>query len=200
MGFGPKKGSIMKVTKDEAIKAMETVIDYIAKEGRDEHTEGTARRFIKAWDDDWAEGYDYEMKFTTFTAGDVDQMVIELDIPVLSHCSHHLAPIIGVCHIGYIPTDRIVGLSKLNRTVEKFARRLQVQERLTSQIAQELFDKLKPLGIGVQIVAEHMCVSSRGVRHHGARTVTNKLLGCFTDSEVKQEFFNSINSHTRIKK
>lgn len=187
----------MKVTRKRAIKAMETVIDYIAKEGRDEHTEGTAERYIRAWEDDWAEGYDYEMKFTTFTAGDVDQMVIELDIPVLSHCSHHLAPIIGVCHIAYIPTDRIVGLSKLNRTVEKYARRLQVQERLTTQIAEDLFERLKPKGIGVQIVAEHMCVSSRGVRHHGARTVTTKLKGCFEESDVKQEFLDTINSHTR---
>jgi len=187
----------MNITKKQAIVAMQTVIDYINKGRRDEHTEGTAERYIKAWDNDWAEGYDYEMKFTTFTADDPDQMVIELDIPVLSHCSHHLAPIIGVCHIAYLPGERIVGLSKLNRTVEKFARRLQVQERLTAQVAQELFKKLKPQGIGVQIVAEHMCVSSRGVRHHGARTITTKLLGNFLDPDVKGEFFQAINSHTR---
>ena len=95
------------------------------------HTEGTAERYIKAWRDDWAEGYNYEMKFTTFPAGDTNQMVVELDIPVVSHCSHHLAPILGVCHIAYIPKDAIVGLSKMNRIVEKYSRRLQVQERLT---------------------------------------------------------------------
>ncbi len=186
----------MKVSKEQAVAAMETVIDYIAKEGRDEHTEGTAERFIKAWDNDWAEGYDYPIKFTTFSEDDVNQMVVELDIPVVSHCSHHLAPIIGKCHIAYIPRDKIVGLSKLNRIVERFARRLQVQERLTTQIAHELQMLLNPQGVGVQIIAEHMCVSTRGVRHHGSRTVTTKLTGVFlTEDGVKQEFLNTINSH-----
>jgi len=185
------------VTRDEAVQAMETVIDYIARDGRDEHTEGTAERFIKAWDKDWAEGYDYEMKFTTFTDDATDQMVVELDIPVISHCSHHLAPIVGVCHIAYIPGNKIVGLSKLNRMVEKYARRLQVQERLTTQIAVELATRLDAHGVGVQIVAEHMCVSTRGVRHHGARTVTTKLIGCFEEPDVKAEFFDTINTHSK---
>ena len=186
----------MKISRDEAVEAMEKVIDYIAKEGRDEHTEGTALRYIKAWDDDWSEGYDYKFKFTTFNGDGTDQMVVELDIPVISHCSHHLAPIMGVCHIAYIPSDKIVGLSKLNRTVEKFARRLQVQERLTTQIAEDLQRLLEPKGVGVQIIAEHMCVSSRGVRHHGARTVTTKLTGLFlTEVGVKEEFLNTINSY-----
>jgi len=180
----------MKISRDEAVEAMEKVISYIAKDGRDEHTEGTALRYIKAWDNDWAEGYDYEMKFTTFNGDGTDQMVVELDIPVISHCSHHLAPIMGVCHIAYIPGERIVGLSKLNRTVEKFARRLQVQERLTTQIAEDLQRLLKPKGVGG--------VSSRGVRHHGARTVTTKLTGMFLDKpSVKDEFIATINSHSK---
>ena len=181
-----------------AIDAMEAVIDYISGGQRDEHTEGTAERFIKAWDNDWAEGYEYEMKFTTFSAGDTDEMVVELDIPVMSHCSHHLAPIVGVAHIAYIPAERIVGLSKLNRIVEKFARRLQVQERLTTQIADELQEKLQPKGVAVQIVAEHMCVSSRGVRHHGARTVTTKLSGVFKENpETRQEFLDTVATHSK---
>ena len=187
------------LTREEAVKHMEHVIDYISQGQRDEHTDGTAERFIKAWDKDWSEGYEYEMKFTTFTAGDVDQMVVELDIPIISHCSHHLAPIIGVAHIAYIPKDRIVGLSKLNRMVEKYARRLQVQERLTTQIASELSTRLGAHGVGVQIVAEHMCVSTRGVRHHGARTVTTKLIGCFEEPEVKSEFLATINTHSKEK-
>jgi len=186
----------MEVTRDEAIAAMEQVVTYLAREGRDAHTEGTAERFIKGWDQDWGEGYDMPIKFTTFEDDGTDQMVVELDIPVVSHCSHHLAPIMGVCHIAYLPKDKIVGLSKLNRIVEKFSRRLQVQERLTTQIAQELQDLLDPRGVGVQIVAEHMCVSSRGVRHHGARTVTTKLTGLFLeDADVKTEFLQTINSH-----
>jgi len=185
-----------KVTKEQAIEAMETVIDYIAKEGRDEHTKGTAERYIRAWDQDWAQGYNYPIKFTTFSVEDTDQMVIELNIPVFSHCSHHLAPIKGICHIAYLPGDRIVGLSKLNRVVERFARRLQVQERLTSQIANELQTLLKPAGIAVQISAEHLCVSTRGVRHNGANTVTTKLTGLFLkDPSMKEEFFIAIKNH-----
>jgi len=183
-------------TREQAIEAMETVIDYIAKAGRDSHTEGTAERFIKAWDNDWVEGYDYPIKFTVFEDDGTDQMVVELDIPVMSHCSHHLAPIIGVAHIAYLPEEKIVGLSKLNRIVERFSRRLQVQERLTTQIADELQELLNPRGVGVQIVAEHMCISSRGVKHHGARTVTTKLTGIFlSEPEVKNEFFQVVNSH-----
>ena len=185
-----------KVTKHQAIVAMETVIDYIAKNGRDEHTEGTAERYIKAWDNDWAEGYDKPIKFTVFEEDGTDQMVVEMSIPVISHCSHHLAPIIGVCHIAYLPGEKIVGLSKLNRIVERFARRLQVQERMTTQIADELQRLLEPRGVGVQIIAEHFCVSTRGVRHHGAKTVTTKLTGLFlTEDSVKQEFLDTINTH-----
>lgn len=185
-----------KVDRHQAIVAMETVIDYIAKNGRDEHTEGTAERFIKAWDNDWAEGYDKPIKFTVFKEDGTDQMVVEMSIPVISHCSHHLAPIIGVCHIAYLPGEKIVGLSKLNRIVEKFARRLQVQERLTTEIANELQELLQPRGVGVQIIAEHFCVSTRGVRHHGAKTVTTKLTGLFLkEDSVKQEFLATINTH-----
>ena len=183
----------MQPSKEEAIKAMETVINYIAKEGRDSHTEGTAERYIRAWDEDWAEGYNYPMKFTTFEDDGTDQMIVEIGIPVISHCAHHLAPIIGVAHIAYLPKERIVGLSKLNRMVEMFSRRLQVQERLTTQIAQEIQDKLQPRGVGVQLVCEHMCVSTRGVRHHGAKTITTKLTGLFLkDSTVKEEFLATI--------
>lgn len=181
------------VTKAEAVRCMESVIDYITGGVRDEHTEGTAERFIKAWDNDWAKGYDYDMKFTTFKAEDTDQLVIEIGIPVQSHCSHHLAPIVGVCHIAYLPGETIVGLSKLNRTVEKYARRLQVQERLTSQIALELQDLLQARGVAVQIIAEHMCVSSRGIKHHGAKTITTKLTGVFLDDNaLRQEFLSCV--------
>jgi GTP cyclohydrolase I len=184
------------VTRNAAVKAMEKVMEYISKGRLDQHTDGTALRFIKAWDDDWAEGYEKEFKFTTFEDEGTDQMVVELSIPVVSHCSHHLAPILGVCHIAYLPSDKIVGLSKLNRIVEKFSRRLQVQERLTTQIADELQELLQPRGVGVQVVAEHMCVSTRGVRHHGAKTVTTKLTGLFlTEYSVKTEFLNTINTY-----
>ena len=186
------------IKREEAIEAMDKVLDYITKGKRDGHTEGTPERFIKAFENDWCQGLDYPIKFTTFEDDGTDQMVIELDIPVVSHCSHHLAPIIGVAHIAYLPDKKIVGLSKLNRIVEKYARRLQVQERLTTQIAEELQELLQPRGVGVQIIAEHMCVSTRGVRHHGARTVTSKLTGIFLEEpSVKEEFFDVINTHSR---
>jgi len=186
----------MQVSREEAVAAMEKVISFIQPE-KDSHTEGSAERYIKAWAEDWGEGYDYEMKFTTFDDDGTDQMVVELDIPVWSHCAHHLATIKGVCHIAYLAGDRIVGLSKLNRIVEKYSRRLQVQERLTTQIAEELQELLEPRGVGVQIVAEHQCVSSRGVKHHGARTVTTKLTGLFLkEPSVKEEFLATIGTHS----
>jgi len=181
------------VDRKQAMEAMNKVISYISRGNLDEHTEGTAERYIKAWENDWGKGYDYKMKFTTFNSDDTDQMVIEMNIPVYSHCAHHLAPIVGVCHIAYLPGEKIVGLSKLNRTVEKFARRLQVQERLTSDIALELDELLKARGVAVQIVAEHMCVSSRGIKHHGAKTITTKLTGYFLDKPaVKAEFLGCV--------
>jgi GTP cyclohydrolase I len=194
----PDKETFLMPARQDAVQAMETVIMYLCKGKPDSHTEGTAERFIKAWDNDWGVGYEDEIKFTTFKDDGTDQMVVEMDIPVVSHCSHHLAPIIGICHIAYLPSDKIVGLSKLNRIVEKFARRLQVQERLTTQIADELQKLLEPRGVGVQVIAEHMCVSTRGVRHHRAKTVTTKLTGLFLkENSVKAEFLGTINTHGR---
>jgi GTP cyclohydrolase I len=183
-------------SREQAILAMDTVISYLAKDGRDSHTEGTAERYIKAWEEHWGSGYDYEMKMTTFDDDGTDQMIIEMDIPIFSHCSHHLAPIIGKCHIAYLPEDRIIGLSKLNRVVEKFARRLQVQERLTTQIAEELQSVLAPKGVAVMVEAEHLCVTSRGVRHPGAKTLTTKLTGIFLrDEGAKAEFLRTVGMH-----
>jgi len=177
---------------EEALKAMEVVIDYISKGNSDEHTKDTPARYLKAWENDWGKGYNYEMNFTTFLAEN-DDLVIERNIPVFSHCAHHLAPIKGVAHIAYIPDKRIVGLSKLNRTVEKYARRLQVQERLTSQIANYLMSKLQPKGVMVVIEAEHMCVSTRGVKHHNCLTTTSSIKGIFEeDDSLRKETLDLI--------
>ena len=119
-----------------------------------------------------------------------DELVLARDIPFQSLCQHHLLPFRGVAHVGYLPADRILGLSKLARVVDLFARRLQVQERLTKQVADWLEDNLAPKGVGVVVEAEHLCMSLRGARAHGSDTVTSALHGVLrTDARSRQEFF-----------
>jgi GTP cyclohydrolase I len=119
-----------------------------------------------------------------------DELVLARDIPFQSLCEHHLLPFHGVAHVGYLPADRILGLSKLARVVELFARRLQVQERLTQQVANWLDEHLDPRGVGVVLEAEHLCMSMRGVRAHGTSTVTSALHGLLRDdARSRQEFF-----------
>lgn len=156
----------------------------------------TPERFAKAWEF-WTKGYNEDprdiMKVFEDGGEQYDQMVLVRDIPVYSHCEHHLAAIFGVAHVGYIPDGKIVGLSKLNRVVDCFARRLQVQERLTDQIAGAIFDVLNPHGVAVQLNCRHMCMESRGVCQQGHSTITTSLRGIFrSDTGAKQEFLNSV--------
>ncbi len=129
-------------------------------------------------------------EMTTFPNDeDYDELVVVSDIPVRSLCEHHMLPFVGTAHVGYLPGDRIVGLSKLARTVDHFARRVQTQERLTAQIADHLADALHPLGVAVVVEAEHTCMSLRGARAVGTRTVTARLLGRLkTDPATRAEF------------
>jgi GTP cyclohydrolase IA len=131
-----------------------------------------------------------EFTVTTFpNDGDYDELVIVRDIPFASLCEHHLMPFTGVAHIGYLPGERIVGLSKLARVVALYARRLQVQERMTSQIATWLVERLEPQGVGVVIDAEHLCMTVRGVQSPGARTITSAVRGRLrTDPRTRAEF------------
>jgi GTP cyclohydrolase IA len=165
--------------------------DIIGEERRGGLVE-TPKRVVKAWEF-YTSGYHVDIKelLKVFEDGakGYDEMVVRKGIRIYSHCEHHLAPIIGTCTIAYIPDGRVVGLSKLDRLADAFARRLQVQERLTVQIADALMEHLSPKGVGVHIDAEHMCVASRGVQQQVSNTITCALRGVMKDQpETRAEF------------
>lgn len=152
----------------------------------------TPRRVVKAWAH-WCSGYHVNipalLKVFEDGAENYDQMVLVKDIPIYSKCEHHLADIFGTCTIAYIPNGRIVGLSKLSRLADAFARRLQVQERLTAQIADALVEHLQPIGVGVLVRARHLCMESRGICQQGHHTVTSALRGVILkDASAREEF------------
>jgi len=175
----------------DLVRAERAVADLLAALGQDpasEPLQGTPRRV--------AAGYaelltPVAFNPTTFPNDEgYDELVLVRAIPFQSLCQHHLLPFVGVAHVGYLPADRILGLSKLARVVELFARRLQLQERLTKQVADWLQDHLEPKGVGVVVEAEHLCMSLRGVQATGARTVTSALRGLLrSDPRSRQEFF-----------
>lgn len=158
----------------------------------------TPARVIKAWRH-WCQGYNQAPAdvLKTFEDGaeECDEMVVVKDIELYSHCEHHMAPFFGVAHVAYIPNGRIVGLSKIARVVDIFAHRLQVQERLTNEVANSIHEVLQPLGVGVVVEAKHFCMCSRGVNKQGSTTVTSALRGVFKDKpEVRAEFLNLVRS------
>lgn len=170
--------------------AVTRLLQYIGEDPTREGLIDTPARVIKAWGE-WASGYkqDPKLLFKTFTERKADEMVIVHGIPIVSKCEHHLADIIGTAHIGYVPDKRIIGLSKIPRLVEVYARRLQVQERLTYEIADALVQGLQPRGVGVLIRASHGCMSTRGVRIHGSTTTTSAMRGVFLEKpEARAEF------------
>ena len=191
----------MKLVKNENQKNVETVSDKEAEEafikilrwiGEDPTREGlleTPRRVTKAFKE-YFKGYSEDPKeILNKTFGDVDgydDMVVQKNISVQSHCEHHMAPIIGVAHVAYIPKERVVGLSKLARVVEVFSKRLQTQERLTMQIAHTLMSSLDAKGVAVTIDAAHQCMTMRGVKKESATTVTNYFTGQFKEDLSKQ--------------
>ena len=174
------KNKLSKVSDSEAEQAFRTIIEWIGEDPHREGLKGTPKRLIKAFKE-YFRGYSQDAKsFLSKTFSQVegyDDMVVEKNIAVESHCEHHMAPIIGVAHIAYIPTKNIVGLSKLARVVEAFSKRLQTQEKLTMQIAKTLMDTLEARGVAVTIDATHQCMTLRGVRKTKSSTVTNCYLG-----------------------
>lgn len=180
-------------SREEAMHAVKTLLDWAG----DDHTrpglQDTPQRVVDAYRE-WFSGYlESPEEYLTRTFDDVDgyqDVVLVKDIPFTSFCEHHLAPIIGTAHVAYLPSDRVVGLSKLARLVRTFARRLQVQERMTAQIASTLQDVLNPEGVAVLIKAEHHCMSTRGVHVHGTETITTEMTGAFRDDpDTRNRFF-----------
>lgn len=169
--------------------------------GEDANREGlidTPARVVKAWEF-WTRGYGMNpadiLKSFEDGAEGCDEMVVRKDIPIYSHCEHHMAAIFGKCTIAYVPDGRVVGLSKMDRLADMFARRLQVQERLTTQIADAMMEHLKPKGVGVWISARHMCVESRGVQNQNSETQTTALRGVFkTQDATRAEFMSLVRS------
>ena len=178
------KNKLNKVSDKEAEQAFRTIIEWIGEDPDREGLKGTPKRLIKAFKE-YFQGYSQDAKnFLSKTFSEIegyDDMIVEKNITVESHCEHHIAPIIGVAHIAYIPTKNIVGLSKLARVVEAFSKRLQTQERLTIQIAKTLMDTLDARGVAVTIEAIHQCMTMRGVKKAKASTVTNYYLGLFKE-------------------
>ena len=173
-----------QVTDEKAEEAIRTIIQWTGEDPEREGLKSTPRRVIKAFKE-YFQGYkenpsNYLMKTFTEVEG-YDDMVIEKNISIRSHCEHHMAPIVGVAHVAYIPSKKVVGLSKLARVVEAFSKRLQTQERLTMQIANLIMDVLKPRGVAVTVDATHHCMTNRGIKKENTTTITNYFLGAFKD-------------------
>ena len=176
--------NIQKISEQKVEEAIKTIIQWIGEDPNREGLRSTPKRVIRAYKE-YYQGYkddpsNYLKKTFTEVEG-YDDMVIEKNISIRSHCEHHMAPIIGVVHIAYIPSKKVVGLSKLARVAEAFAKRLQTQERLTMQIAKTVMSVLQPRGVAVTIDAAHQCMTNRGVKKEKATTITNYFLGAFKD-------------------
>ena len=173
-----------KVSDKEAEEAFKTILSWLGEDPNREGLLETPKRVVKAFKE-YFKGYKEDpTKILDKTFGDVDgydDMVIQKNISVQSHCEHHMAPIIGVAHVAYVPNKRVVGLSKLARVVEVFSKRLQTQERLTMQIANVLMETLNPKGVAVSIDSTHQCMTMRGIKKEQATTVTNYYLGKFKE-------------------
>jgi GTP cyclohydrolase I len=185
-----------KPDEEEALAAVRTLIEWAGDDPDREGLVDTPRRVIKAYRELFA-GYDADPRdYLARTFEEVagyDELVILRDIRLVSFCEHHMLPFLGRAHVGYLPNDRVVGISKLARVVHGFARRLQIQEKLTAEIAEAIQDILDPKGVGVVLVSEHSCMTMRGVNTPGSRLTTSHLLGEVRDDpRTRQEFFELV--------
>ena len=186
----------LRPSRAEAEEAVRVLLRWAGDDAEREGLHDTPARVARAYEE-WFSGYGQDpvayLQRTFEEVAGYDEMIVLRDIPFESHCEHHLAPIIGRVHVGYIPTDRVVGISKLARVVETYAKRLQIQERMTAQIAGSIDQVLKPKGVAVVIEATHQCMTTRGVHKHGVSMVTSQMLGNFrTQATTRQEFLNLI--------
>jgi GTP cyclohydrolase I len=185
-----------KPSRTQAEEAVRTLLLWAGEDTRREGLVDTPKRVAAAYED-WFSGYRDDpisyMKRTFEEVEGYDEMIILRNITFESHCEHHMAPIIGRAHVGYLPRNKVVGISKLARVVEAFARRFQVQEKLTAQIAHCIDDVLKPKGVGVIIDASHQCMTTRGIHKSGVSMVTSQMLGAFRkDARTRTEFLHMI--------
>ena len=183
-------------SREEAEEAIRTLIRWAGDDPKREGLSETPARVVRAFSD-WFSGYGQDpaeyLRRTFEEVGGYDEIVILKSIPFESHCEHHMAPIIGEVHVGYLPHQRVVGISKLARLVDAYARRLQIQERLTAEIADTLQEVLQPRGVAVVVESTHECMTTRGVHKRGVSMITSRMLGAFRDNPAtRREFFAAI--------
>ena len=191
-----KKIKDIRPSQQEAMDAVKTLIRWAGDNPQREGLKETPSRVVRSYKDFFS-GYDLDpreilsKKFKEVEG--YDEIIILKDIRLESHCEHHMVPFVGTAHVGYLPKNKVVGLSKLARLVEVFAKRLQIQEKLTAQIANAVDEVLQPKGVGVIIEASHLCVATRGIRKTESRMVTSRMLGSFrTDEGTRKEFLDLV--------
>ena len=193
-----------KPSRTEAESAVKTLLAWAGEDVKREGLKDTPKRVVKAYED-WFSGYNEDPKEVlkkTFSELDgYDEIIMLRDIRIESHCEHHIAPFIGSAHVAYLPKKRVVGISKLARITRVFSKRMQVQEKLTAQIANCIQEVLNPRGVAVVIEAQHQCMTTRGINAPGISMVTSQLLGKFrTDASTRREFYSMINQGSILKK
>jgi len=193
-----KRPAVSQASAEDAVR---TLLRWAGEDPKREGLLDTPKRVVEAYRD-WFSGYSVDpkeyLRRTFEEMAGYDEMIVLRDIEFESHCEHHMAPIIGRAHVGYLPTGKVVGISKLARVVDVFARRFQVQEKMTAEIARCIDEVLQPRGVGVVIEAAHECMTTRGVHKRGVSMITSKMLGSFrTDARTRSEFLTFIDIRDR---